>query len=124
MLIRKLPKRTNQINIEFRCYLKTIGIMRGNYNNMNIDITTMKIAMHLFENRHGSLYELLNDLTKRERRNLLRYGKLSKRVINENKKDKVDEFLNVSFEFRQVLNGIMKPRCIGKKQKTKRTDLF
>ena len=98
--------------------------MKENYNNMNIDITTMKIAMNRFENRHGSLYELLNDLTKRERRNLIRYGKLSKRVINGNRKDRVEELLNVSFEFRQVLNGVMKPHCVGKKQKAKRTDLF
>jgi hypothetical protein len=91
---------------------------------MNIDTTTMKIAMNRFEDKHGSLYELLNDLTKRERRNLIRYGKLSKKVINENKKDKVEELYNVSFEFHQLLNGVMKPRCIGKKQKAKRTDLF
>jgi hypothetical protein len=91
---------------------------------MNIDTTTMKIAMHLFENRNGRLCDLLNDLTKRERRNLLRYGKLSQRVKDENSKDKVEEFLNVSFEFRQVLNGVMKPNCVGKKQKAKRTDFF
>ena len=76
---------------------------------MNIDITTMKSAMRLFENKHGSLYELLNDLTKRERRNLLRYGKLSKRVINGNRNDKVEEFLNVSFEFHQILHKLIKP---------------
>jgi hypothetical protein len=77
--------------------------------NMNIDILTMKVAMRMFESRYGSLYELLNDLTKRERRNLLRYGKLSKRVLDKSKKDKVEELLNISFEFRQILVNIMKP---------------
>lgn len=91
---------------------------------MNIDMPTMKTAMYRFEDRHGSLKDLLNDLTKSERRKLLRYGKLSKKVINRNSKYKVEEFLNVSFEFRQVLNGVMKPHCVGKEQKTKRTDLF
>ena len=53
---------------------------------MNIDMPTMKVAMRIFETRYGSkLYELLNDLTKRERKNLMRYGKLSKRVLEESK---------------------------------------
>ena len=76
---------------------------------MNIDTTTMKIAMHLFEDRHGSLYELLNDLTKRERRNLLRYGKLSKRVLENFKREKIEEFLHVYFEFKQILHKLIKP---------------
>lgn len=91
---------------------------------MNIDMPTMKTAMCRFEDRHGSLKDLLNNLTKSERRKLLRYGKLSKKIINRCSKDKVEEFLNVSFEFRRVLNGVMKPHCVGKKQKAKRTDLF
>ena len=98
--------------------------MKGDYTNLNIDTTTMKIAMRLFEEKYGSLYLLLNDLTKSEKRKLLRYGKLTQKVINRNSKDKVEEFLNVSFEFHQVLSGLMKPHCIGRKQKTKRTDLF
>lgn len=76
---------------------------------MNIDITTMKVAIQMFEERYGSLYDLLNDLNKRERRNLLRYGKLSKKVLDRNKKDKAEELLNISFEFRQILVNVMKP---------------
>ncbi|MFQ5687156.1 MAG: hypothetical protein ACE5GV_10890 [Candidatus Scalindua sp.] len=76
---------------------------------MNIDIPTMKVAMQMFEGRYGSLYDLLHDLNKRERRNLLRYGKLSKRVLDKNKKDKVEELFNISFEFRQILVNVMKP---------------
>jgi|TARA_B100001964_G_scaffold166977_1_gene183383 hypothetical protein len=77
---------------------------------MNIDMPTMKVAMRIFETRYGSkLYELLNDLTKRERKNLMRYGKLSKRVLEESKKDKIEELFNMSFEFRQTLNKLIKP---------------
>ena len=83
--------------------------MKGDYNKMNIDMTTTKIAMRLFEDKHGSLYQLLNELTKSERRKLLRYGKLSQKVINRNSKNKVEEFLNVSFEFHQILHKLIKP---------------
>lgn len=76
---------------------------------MNIDMPTMKVAMRKFESEYGSLYELLNDLTKRERRKLLRYGKLSKRILEENKEDKIEELLNISFELRQILVNVMKP---------------
>ena len=79
---------------------------------MNIDIPTMKIAMRKFESEHGSLYVLLSDLSKRERRNLLRYGKLSKRILDENKEDKIEELLNISFELGQILNKLIKPRCL------------
>ncbi len=77
---------------------------------MKIDVPTFTTAIHQFESRYGSLYELLNDLTKRERRNLLRYGKLSKSVLDKSKKDKIEELLNISFEFSQILNKLMKPR--------------
>lgn len=83
--------------------------MKGIYKNMNIDMPTMKAAMRKFESRYGSLYVLLNDLTKREKRNLLRYGKLSKRVLDKSKKDKVEELFNISFEFRKILVNVMKP---------------
>jgi len=82
---------------------------------MNIDMSTMKTAMYRFEDRHGSLKDLLNDLTKSERRKLLRYGKLSKKVINRSSKDKVEELFNVSFELHQILNGLIKPRCLRRK---------
>jgi len=98
--------------------------MKGAFKNMKIDIPTMKVAMRKFESEYGSLYVLLSDLSKSERRKLLRYGRLSKRALKENTKDKIDELLNISFELSQILNGIMKPCCLGKKQKTKRTDLF
>ncbi len=86
--------------------------MKGAFKNMNIDIPTMKVAMRKFESRYGSLYVLLNDLTKRERRNLLRYGKLSRRVLEESKKDKIEELLNISFELSQILNNLIKPRYL------------
>lgn len=76
---------------------------------MNIDIPTMKVAIHRFEYENGSLYDLLNDLTKRERRNLLRYGKLSKRVLEKHDKTNVEELLNISFEFKEILVRIIKP---------------
>lgn len=86
--------------------------MKGNYKNMNIDIPTMKVAMRVFEERYGSLYDFLNELTKRERRNLLRHGKLSMRVLEESKKDKIEELLNISFELSQILNNLIKPRYL------------
>jgi hypothetical protein len=79
---------------------------------MIIDMFIMKAAMRKFESEHGSLYQLLNDLTKRERRNLLRYGKLPKRILEENKEDKIEELLNISFELGQILNKVIKPRYL------------
>lgn len=75
---------------------------------MNIDTHTMKAAMALFESKYyGSLYEL--DLSKRERRNLLRYGKLSRRVLDNYRPEEIEELINISFEFRQILVNVMKP---------------
>ena len=92
--------------------LSSAWLKKGALKNMNIDIPTMKIAMRKFESEHGSLYVLLSDLSKRERRNLLRYGKLSKRILDENKEDKIEELLNISFELGQILNKLIKPRCL------------
>lgn len=83
---------------------------------MKIDLPTFKVAVRVFESRYGCLLDLLNDLTKRERRNLMRYGKLSNRVLEDYDKSKVEEFLNISFEFKQILSEVMKPRsfCRGR----------
>lgn len=81
---------------------------------MNIDMPTMKVAMHRFEYENGSLYDLLKDLTKRERRNLLRYGKLSKRVLENHDKTNVEELLNISFEFNEILVKSIKPNYCRK----------
>jgi hypothetical protein len=76
---------------------------------MNIDRPTMEAAMQLFESMdYGNLYEL--DLSKRERRALLRYGKLSRRILNNYRPEEIEELLNICYEFKQILNRVMKPR--------------
>jgi len=91
-------------------------------NEMKIDVPTFNTARREFESRYGSLYELLNELTKKERRSLLRYGKLSKRVRGKIKQSNVEELLHVSFVFKQILVDVIKPCCrretivYGKKQ--------
>lgn len=123
------PWKASTIFPGFFISLKHAGLMKGVFKNMNIDMPTMKVAMRKFESRYGSLYVLLNDLTKRERRNLLRYGKLSRRVLEESKKDKIEELLNISFELSQILNNLIKPRYLRrqegmKKQSSKRKKII
>jgi hypothetical protein len=80
---------------------------------MNIDNPTMKVAMELFESMgYGNLYEL--DLSKRERRSLLRYNKLPRRALDNYRPEEIEELLNISYEFKQILNKVMKPRYRSK----------
>lgn len=86
---------------------------------MKIDMPTFKEAVNVFESRHGCLLDLLNDLTKRERRSLMRYGKLPRAILDSGDKTRIAEFLNISFEFRQILNDVMKPRSPGRAGKVR-----
>jgi len=76
---------------------------------MKIDEPTFNTARRRFESEYGSLYTALYGLSTSERRRLLRYGKLSKKVLDKNKKDKVEELFHVSYVFRQILVDVIKP---------------
>ncbi len=79
---------------------------------MKIDESVMKETRYMFESKYGSLKKPLAGLTKRERRNLLRYGKLPKRIHeckSESKDEVIDELMHISFEYRKFGVSLMKP---------------
>jgi hypothetical protein len=67
-----------------------------------IDMPTFISARDIKESRHGCLQNLLNGLTKREKRNLMRYGTLSKRVKDSFASSRIDALLKISTDLREI----------------------
>lgn len=85
---------------------------------MCIDNKTMFTAFEVFESRYGSLGFLLNELSRNEKRKLLRYGKISKKMLTNYDAETIQEFRNIHYEIKQILiNELVKPRIIRTKKR-------
>lgn len=73
---------------------------------MEIDEVTLQDAARIFEQRYNSN---LNDigLSKRAKRRLLRYGIVPPAITDV---EEAQELLQIRSTYKEVLNGVMKPR--------------
>lgn len=71
---------------------------------MDIDAETLKVAEKKFKARYGSFDDL--GLSRTGRKKLLTFGKVPANITN---LDESRELLNISFEYKRILDNVMKP---------------
>ncbi|MBZ0108893.1 MAG: hypothetical protein K8F52_09500 [Candidatus Scalindua rubra] len=91
---------------------------------MQTNSSLISEAANIFEKRYDcDLSIVLSGFTKRERRNLLRRGRLSTRIINTCSGKNNEEYLNISYEIGRILLNITQNNR-SKNKRRGRLELF